>query len=435
MKKLVIVILFLFLSRGVFAIHEADTDLDNCVKQIELTNYALKWHLGNATLENLMEAIVLWVDDIGCYCGNKVCDIAENELTCPSDCIFGNINLSYTQYFLNNPNVKNSFDINIGDSLKDFWGYIYALEENGTINIDEPSQLADCTEPEICLFIPLNTSEMQKILAAKIAHSIWLDKNNLVYWKLNQYDQNELNSLFNKDILFLKNNTNYYYYSLVDYSPSEVYNYSKQFLDNDPKNTSYLIIDDLRKDFTHGISTRHPTSTSYSLKEALTQFDMNNQRVSRTGCQSMSDIVIGLLRSLNIPSYEDWGWYSGSGHSSTFMNSIEKILIHGDDIYNRALSVTPVDKLLMDNSYFNSYVYPCGKFTNCSSYWTGRFEALNVITYISNAIKLCCCNLNCDCNDGICNTCEEYFNDHYSDVLTPTEIQNAVSNTLSMCAN
>ena len=46
--------------------HEADTNSNNCVDQTELTNYIPRWYAGTVTMQNLMSAIALWIDNIGC---------------------------------------------------------------------------------------------------------------------------------------------------------------------------------------------------------------------------------------------------------------------------------------------------------------------------------------------------------------------------------
>jgi len=47
-------------------IHEADTNSNGCVDQTELTTYIPRWYAGTATMQNLMSAIALWIDNIGC---------------------------------------------------------------------------------------------------------------------------------------------------------------------------------------------------------------------------------------------------------------------------------------------------------------------------------------------------------------------------------
>ena len=46
--------------------HEADTNSNGCVDQTELTTYIPRWYAGTATMQNLMSAIALWIDNVGC---------------------------------------------------------------------------------------------------------------------------------------------------------------------------------------------------------------------------------------------------------------------------------------------------------------------------------------------------------------------------------
>jgi hypothetical protein len=51
---------------GVPSSHEADTNSNGCIDQTELTNYIPRWYAGTATMQKLMSAIALWIDNIGC---------------------------------------------------------------------------------------------------------------------------------------------------------------------------------------------------------------------------------------------------------------------------------------------------------------------------------------------------------------------------------
>jgi len=132
----------------------------------------------------------------------------------------------YSVYFICNQNVTEAsisrFD---QETLDYFWDYIAELEDTGVIDMPEPADLQDCNEPEYCPYIYLTDQEGKKIHAAKTAHSIYLDKNELVPWRLAEYTNDELDGLFNKELLFSTSGSRYYYFSVVDHSPSDVYGY------------------------------------------------------------------------------------------------------------------------------------------------------------------------------------------------------------------
>jgi hypothetical protein len=376
-----------------------------------------------------------WNKEVLGTCRDGICDPEETTQSCPWDCIEKPDD--YEQYFLGNHNVWDAFvtyfEVN---ALEYFWQYIEELETTNLINIEKPAALAQCVAPAECYTIYLTDDEFYRIFAAKIAHSIWLDKNKLVPWRLADFSQEQLESFFRRERLF-----NFMYgsrgnfYAVVDYSPSDAYGYARKFIQEDMTQTAYQIINDLRKDFIHGISPKDPTTTSYSLYEALTSYNPSNQRISRAGCQSMSPIVSSLLKGINIPAYQDSGWY-GSGHACAIMDGINKILIHGDDIYTGALKVTPNDELLMTDDYFNSNVKPCGKNTQCATYQAKRFNALNAIKYVSYETKFYFCNPTLyTCADHPCLDGEEYLQYLYGSFLTSEEIEQANQRIQGLCSD
>lgn len=66
-----------------------------------------------------------------------------------------------------------------------------------------------------------------------LAHSIWLDKNNLVPWKLNDYYDNFLYMVF-------ENRFSIYVPSI---SPTRTYAYTKNYVEDNPMNTLFALID------------------------------------------------------------------------------------------------------------------------------------------------------------------------------------------------
>jgi hypothetical protein len=69
-------------------------------------------------------------------------------------------------------------------------------------------------------------SERDRILAAKTAHAIWVDRNGLVPWQLADYSAAHLSGLFAKATLFNpQSSTVFYFVSVVDYSPTDAWQY------------------------------------------------------------------------------------------------------------------------------------------------------------------------------------------------------------------
>jgi hypothetical protein len=118
------------------------------------------------------------------------------------------------------------------------------------------------------------------------------------------------------------------------------------------------------------------------------------------------------------------------------MDGINRILIHGDDIYGAALTVTPNDELLMTDDYFNSNVKPCGKNTQCATYQAKRFNALNAIRYVSYETKFYFCNPTLyTCADHPCSAGEEYLQYLYGSFLTSEEIEQANQRIQGLCSD
>jgi hypothetical protein len=352
---------------------------------------------------------------------------------CGCDQIDSYSEYSYSVYLICNPNVANASINNFHQETLDyFWDYIAELEYTGEINMSEPVDLQECNEPEYCPYIYLTSEESKRILAAKTAHSVWLDKNEMLPWTITEYSDDDLEGLFNKELLFSASSSQHYYFSVVDHSPSEVYGYilDKQLLQNDLFSTFYSVLEDLRADFRHGSSSLgDPTSTAYTIKDALTTYVANNRRVSRRGCHSMTRIVLGILRSINIPGEEinDGTWFN-PGHSSAVWSALETVLPHGDNIYNALIRATPTDEFLPTFTFFadNLNTEPCEDSIPCLSH---RHMVLNGITYPSDyTVERCC-----DPNRYGYESCKDYLETQYGAYLTEEELDSAVITFQSLC--
>ena len=343
----------------------------------------------------------------------------------------------YVTYFKDYPTIAN-VSINTFDSetLGYFCTYIDQLETTGSIDIEEPLQSRNCLEPQSCRYIFLSSTEVSQIVAARAAHSVWLDKNNMLSWKLDSYSEAELAGLFDKNKLFRVTSGYYYFYSVVDHSPSEVYEYAQtnNLIEDDVMSTVHAVLDDLRTTdskigFRHGSSyLGDPTDTAYTVYEALTTY-AGEYRVSRAGCHSMSRITIGLLRSLNIPGEEtrEGEWF-GTGHSSAVWPALERVMPHGDDIYNASLWATPVEEFLPTFGFYDdsSNIAVCGTDQFCLSL---RHRSLLAVAYPSSYTVERCCN---PTYYGYA-SCSDYLNASHGDSLTSEEISNAVIQIQSLC--
>lgn len=296
---------------------------------------------------------------------------------------------SYINYFNSNSEVKHaSLDKLDNSTLEYFWSFIEELESTGKMDISPPEKKINNTAD----YAVLTENETRIIWAAKTAHAIWLDKNNLVPWKLNEYNSEELKTLFNKSYIFddtMVCNPSCSHYTtfeyIEDYSPSEVYNYSEQFISETREKTYYKIIEDAGTDFRHILSNENPSNSVY---ESLVTY--NGTRRIANGCNGMSRTLVAELRSLNIPAYESIGLQYG--HSSAFFEAVDKILVHGDDIYNMNLRNTPTEMITMSYDYFNENVAICNngnwRSSSCSYNQSRRFYNKTALTFSDEARRV-----------------------------------------------
>jgi len=341
----------------------------------------------------------------------------------------------YVSYLEDNPAVAAvSVDTFDQETLEYFCEYVDQLDTIGSISIAEPAGSQNCHEPDSCSVIFLSATETRRILAAKTAHSIWLDIHNMVNWKLGDFAASELPGLFDPELLFGQYPAAYFF-SVVDYSPSDVHSYmeSNGLIGPDILTTVHLVLDDVRTtnweiNFVHGIQGRDPTDTAYTLYDALTSRP-SGAKVSRRGCNSMSRILVGMLRSVNIPAYEASGAESYYfGHSSAFLLPVDSVVPHGDDIYNVGLGATPTDQFLPTFDFYADIEHTavCGSDVSCLS---ARHRALLSVTYPARYTSDRCCNP----VDYGYESCEQYLTDGYAGSLTAGEIAAAAASIESLC--
>jgi hypothetical protein len=343
---------------------------------------------------------------------------------------------SYCAYFSSHPKIAgatiNTFD---QETSSYFWAYIFELENRGVITIEEPEASRNCNEGEFCLSIELTDVELKRILAAKTAHAVWLDKNRMLAWQLNDYTEDELKGLFDRTYLFYDSNK---FYSVVDYSPSDVYRYvtENNLIGGDIFSTLYLVLEDLRTTdskigFVHGIRAYDGdlVDTAYTLYNALTvcsQREYSCVRIARAGCGSMTNIIIGVLRSMNIPG--EWMLTGEWNNLSAIFPALQLALPHGDDIYNASLAATPTEELLTPFSFYedSANIEICGRDRYQLSQ---RYRVLLAINYPANWTLNRCCNS----TDYGFSSCEDYLQINYGAYLTPEELSNAVTTITSLC--
>jgi hypothetical protein len=300
--------------------------------------------------------------------------------------------------------------------------------------------LRACVEPASCTVITLTDTEIKRIHAAKSAHAVWLDKNRKLNWQLHDYTEEELRDLFAKELLFDPGGNTFF--SVVDYSPSDVYRYALEngLIGSNKMNTVYLVLNDLRGNniqtsFYHGSHDLDgdKLNTAHSLYNALTVCSPRPSnvcvRIARHGCHSMSRIIIGLLRSLNIPGQIVWNgtWFETS-HSSAVWPALQHVMPHGDDIYEGSMRAVPNEEFLIPFSFYENAqnTAVCGTNKPCLSH---RHHALMAMRYPAEWVEERCCN---PAGFGY-TSCAAYLGEDYGAYLTADELAAAVSSISGLC--
>jgi hypothetical protein len=273
------------------------------------------------------------------------------------------------------------------ETLDYFWVWLNCLAAGGSIGLDAPANTPADTATNGVTSVVLSTTEADRILAAKTAHAIWLDKNGLVPWRLGSFSSAQLAGLFDCYTVFDElSATVFSFYYVVDHSPTVAHQYVLQhgLLKGSLLETMQAVLNDLRSDFIHGSVSSGDPDVACTLNTALTLYNSRLYRPMRTtrgGCHSATRILLALLRSVNIPGYETRvGEYYASGHSEAVFPCVGLVLPHGDDLYSRDRTALPVEELLPTFQFFqdNLNTPPCAG----SQYRVAmRYEALRGTVY------------------------------------------------------
>ncbi len=222
------------------------------------------------------------------------CDIITNKPATSQTCIPPILD----NYLSANPLVKNYID-NLDSATKSyFYSEFNELNTTGKISLDE---------------------DINKIQAAKIARSIWIDQNNIVSWKLKDYSNEDLTIIF-------KYNPNEY---IPDCDPIDTYLYVENYINSTKIDTVSAIIDSLRR-YNHAMGTSGGIGC---LRDML-------KTNSIMGCHASSQMMANLITAVNIPAYYRYNpasknWFVG-GHGELIVPEIGYIS-HGDNIYGNTI--------------------------------------------------------------------------------------------------
>jgi hypothetical protein len=238
------------------------------------------------------------------------------------------------------------------------WQKIDQAEANdGVLDITNPAQMCggannptcDINSPTgdqiVAFWVPL--SQAQAYYGAKVAHALWLELSGNVPWSITDYSVANLRLLLDPRSLFtsygrplgdeydgwnpLSGTETAYFTTTIDHSPKRVYDVMVSQLGGMPYAGTALeawdaLIAGLGNDLVHIVTgdPRHATTIDQTVADLISRF----------GCHTASRFMVALMRAINVPGDEWVGYYTGEGHSSAFLPTIDAFLPHGDNVYS-----------------------------------------------------------------------------------------------------
>lgn len=241
-----------------------------------------------------------------------------------------------------------------GDFHENMWNKIQEAEKTGlppTAPI--PKSLNELIMSQTTIY--LTSEEAHEIYAAHLAHSLWLEKNEIVPWSIFEYNQEQLEELLQPQAWFDSwddVNKEYMLTHIADYSPRETFFTANEMVPSFSNQKSALVdIVIETRSYRHG--------NKKDKKEISTIPEMAKEKISRHGCQTMSRYIVQIANSINIPGKTIEGYYfDDRGHRSAVFEFTDDVLAHGDDVYHAYLGNTPSSKLMDSYEFWKVEVIP-----------------------------------------------------------------------------
>lgn len=322
-----------------------DANCNSHTDDSELLTAVNNWISNSLSQGNLLVILGTWVQNL-----NFSIPPQQNKTD-------AEIQADYNSYFTLNSKVK-SHSIDTITDKNQFWTYIYSLERNGRIDIARPDLTTDPSCSGGFAFYTGSPAMPERYTIARFAHAVWLDKNNLVNWNLNDYTDSELEMIFTH-----KTDANgvargyYYELQVIPYSPSDDYSFTKNFIAATKEQTAFNIIKGIRY-YEHGSHGQGKDSCIF-LQDSLTE------GIARYGCTSMSQVAVPLLLNLNLPAFVTsnprTNNYFVPAHSGVLISGVG-LIGHGDFIYSYRAGIDKGnitdDKVIIPWNYFVNNIQP-----------------------------------------------------------------------------
>ncbi len=324
-------------------------------------------------------------------------EVNECEVVFPSDAVLA----PYVNLLTGSLEIKEAIDFcNTSPAFQNnLWDKIKQAEETGDSPTAPLPKSFSSLEPDQGSIL-VNREEAEEIYAAHVAHSLWMDKNGLVSWKLSDYPAEELEKLLAPRAWFSAwspQEEKYRFSLILDHSPNTTYSVIKQIADpallNDQESALVEIIKSMRY-FRHVTVFKNSDGEveCSDLTEIITMGDMFKEKISRHGCQTMAPYVVQLANALNIPGETVRGYFTGvGGHRTALFKFTDQVLTHGDDVYNSYLGNTPSEEIMGSYTFWENEVmsFPKGNPEGAHNSLAQNQE--NSLDYVSKSLMRSYC--------------------------------------------
>lgn len=263
----------------------------------------------------------------------------------------------------------------LNSSQSHFFEYFpaeYVIRQWNSGRLEEKIEvvLMDAGEPVTKIYV--TKEEAHEIYAAHLAHSLWLEKNEIVPWSIIEYTQTQLEQLLQPTAWFRSwddDKEQYSFHLILDHSPRETFTVAEEAVSSFSNQRAAM--DDIIKSvrpFQHGaVQVDSEGNVMGGDPQGIVTIPtMKEELTSRHGCQTMSPYIVQIANSLNIPGKYINGYYAAAGHRSALFDFTDDVLAHGDDVYfYNYLGNTPSSEVMDSHDFWeeNVMVHPKGDTT------------------------------------------------------------------------
>jgi hypothetical protein len=195
---------------------------------------------------------------------------------------------------------------------------------------------------------PLRYSESEawEIFAVNAAHSLWVEKNELVDWKLVDMSDEHVASMLDgrKWFTYAADSDDYepLYGSITPRNPSASYDFFRSFgmIQRGQLETIHALTKWVRARLIHASGQDWEEQYGYAGLPPVDRilFPLAGRLHITPGCSGTAGIYVAMLRAINIPSERAFTPLGGSMHCRPDFPTVDRSMPHGDDPYSSFLT-------------------------------------------------------------------------------------------------